>query len=92
MDFIVPREFCPYCLSELNRAVATFGTNAPKPGDFTICVYCAEVLEFDEKLKPVRPTNLEKDFADDPELAETIRKMQALAREHKPAREPRGDA
>lgn len=42
---------CPQCKTLVNGATAAdFSDITPKPGDGTVCFYCAEILEFDEDL------------------------------------------
>lgn len=44
----LPASSCPECGKNLD---VTEGTGKPKPGDFTLCAYCASVNTFDEDLK-----------------------------------------
>jgi len=39
---------CPHCRKQLDAAtlVTSVGGKAPKTGDFTVCLYCAEVLRW----------------------------------------------
>ena len=43
---------CPSCGENNNGALpATEDERAPEPGDFSICAYCAAILEFDDGLR-----------------------------------------
>lgn len=46
--FDTPGLVCPVCHTELDAATNVEDDQAPKPGDVTICVYCATVMEFTE--------------------------------------------
>jgi hypothetical protein len=41
---------CPACLYRLDAAIAAFKDVTPSPGDFTVCIQCGAVLEFDNNL------------------------------------------
>lgn len=42
---------CPACSMPLDAATGVDGNTIPNPGDISICIYCASVLEFNEELK-----------------------------------------
>lgn len=51
--------YCPRCGVQ-NDMVTPVGRNDhPKPGDFSICYYCACLLQFDENLKLIALTEKE---------------------------------
>lgn len=77
----MPVSSCPCCGRALDGA--TGDAPKPEPGDFTICLYCAEPALFDEDLQLRAPTGEETEqFYAVPELA----RMQALAAHHARAR------
>ena len=46
-DYHIPPCHCPRCGRKLDGALeASPGERGPMPGDFTVCIYCAEVLTF----------------------------------------------
>jgi hypothetical protein len=59
-DYAVPPSPCPFCGAVLEFASGSEGK--PEPGVITICIKCAEVLEFDQSMKviPVRQETLDK--------------------------------
>ena len=52
-DYLGHEDGCPICFHKLDAATCVSGTAPPKPGDLTVCVYCAEPLMFDESLRHV---------------------------------------
>jgi hypothetical protein len=43
---------CPHCGQELDAATDTFRVGArPKPGDISVCLYCAAILQFNAALQ-----------------------------------------
>lgn len=50
---------CPYCDSKIDGASDPLGDAEPKPGDITICIYCAGLMVFDQLLIPRFPTDEE---------------------------------
>lgn len=44
--FHVPLMHCPVCDHVVNCHGATAPTIGPRPGDFTLCVYCGMLLSF----------------------------------------------
>jgi len=42
--------FCPLCFHLLDGVTNMTGREAPQPGDFTVCIYCANVLRFTDKM------------------------------------------
>lgn len=46
---------CPQCGKTLDEATCMNATSlTPKPGDFTVCVYCGEILTFTQSLGVAR--------------------------------------
>ncbi len=41
---------CPTCHASLDGVTDPMGENTPRPGDFTICAYCQEILTFTDEL------------------------------------------
>jgi hypothetical protein len=41
---------CPWC-GKLNDAATGLGETGPRPGDFSVCLTCAQPLVFDETLR-----------------------------------------
>lgn len=49
------KRFCPHCKHTLDAASNMKDENAkPRKGDFTVCINCAEILEFDKNLRPAK--------------------------------------
>ena len=46
VDHHVPLTHCPFCGKELDGASGTNGDQAPRPGDFSVCIGCASPLVF----------------------------------------------
>ncbi len=45
---------CPNCLHKIECDTQVIGIHKPpKPGDLAICLYCAQLLQFDEQLDRV---------------------------------------
>jgi hypothetical protein len=45
-----PESACPKCGTKFNRATSATGGHTPTAGDFTICLACAEILQFRDDL------------------------------------------
>lgn len=73
---------CPYCEARLDAASHTTEKIAPKPGDLTVCMYCASVLVFDPLLVPSKPMpgEIEATFAKDKPFADEVRRIQRAVR------------
>ncbi len=41
---------CPTCQATLDGVTDPDGENTPRPGDFTVCAYCQEILTFTDEL------------------------------------------
>jgi hypothetical protein len=75
---------CPSCGKEFDAASNAEGEGRPRPGDWTMCFGCGELLAFDETLTPRALTEAEQREADaDPR----VRNMQYV---HRMMRENRG--
>ena len=56
--FKLPPDKCPWCGKVVNAASGVGSRSAPRPGDFSVCDRCGEVLRFGSDLKLARaPTN-----------------------------------
>lgn len=51
-----PAHPCPHCKKVLNAATGIDHGLYPKPGDLTICIGCAECLQFGENLTLIKPS------------------------------------
>ena len=47
----LPVNVCPTCFYELDCATNTTGSRRPRPGDFSVCMKCGEIMVFDESLR-----------------------------------------
>ena len=48
----VEKEQCPTCGHSINAATdVSDENNAPRPGDFTICLYCQDIFKFGQELQ-----------------------------------------
>lgn len=43
--------FCPFCFKLLTGSSNLQGPEPPRPGDFTVCIDCCNVLRFDENMQ-----------------------------------------
>ena len=80
---VVPTSFCPYCLKKLNRAGHMNRQFRPRPGDFSVCIDCGNILQFDADLRVIKPalSVVEQAFRDDPAFEREVRSFQrAIAR------------
>jgi hypothetical protein len=50
-------DLCPNCGARLDTTASIKTERKPKPGDFSICMYCGAALTFDEKLLHVKMTD-----------------------------------
>lgn len=46
----VTESTCPSCYRKLDLATDPEGKNIPKPNDLTVCIYCQEILIFQEDM------------------------------------------
>ena len=75
-DWTMPESWCPACLHRFNGAGSPFHDTPPRPGDYSVCIECAEILTFDANLKTVLPDPivLAAELAADPELRAVLTK------------------
>lgn len=52
-SYLGHEDACPICFHELDSATDIVGNDKPKPGDLSVCLYCAELLVFDDALRHV---------------------------------------
>jgi len=88
----MPDQRCPQCGKNLNRSSPVdLQLLAPVPGDFTICIGCVAVLQFDQQMKLQVPEQAAIEQLD----AQTLRQLiaaQNLILSLKAERQSRGDA
>ena len=60
---ITPDCLCPLCGHKFNRASDLRNEAAPCAGDFSICIHCAGLLVFDADLLVRKPTQAEREIA-----------------------------
>lgn len=54
-DHLLPnKDGCPVCFHRLDAAACIEEDAHPKPGDLTVCFYCATLLRFDDQLRHVK--------------------------------------
>lgn len=51
---------CPVCGKAVNAATGVDHNHSPAPGDVTMCIECAHILFFDERLTLRQPTSAER--------------------------------
>lgn len=80
----VPSAPCPTCGKKLDAATCMSSDAQPRPGDYTVCLYCANVLRFRDGMK-LAVLSLEdaEDLARDREFARKIFKAQRLIAQFK---------
>jgi hypothetical protein len=71
----VPACPCPHCKRMLDRASDPQSAASPRPGDFSLCVYCGAVLRFTETML-LRATTLRERSDAPPKL---VKYAQAIA-------------
>jgi hypothetical protein len=47
----MPPSPCPSCGQVLDGAGDPWGLHRPKPGDFTVCIYCGAGLRYDRQMQ-----------------------------------------
>jgi hypothetical protein len=78
---VVKATACPKCGRKLDVATCTYDEAlVPKPGDFSVCIGCAEVLRFDHELEPVLAVPAELAELDPEMLARLERSRAAIRR------------
>ena len=56
-DFKARMSKCPWCGAKNDGAAAIDGEKGPRPGDFTICSRCVNLLVFDEDMTLLKGTS-----------------------------------
>ncbi len=51
--FRTGEDYCPSCKHLVDSATPAKGDCDPSPGDVSLCLYCGELLEFNQHLKVV---------------------------------------
>lgn len=70
---------CPKCGKTLDAACSLHNPEArPTPGDVSICIYCAALLQFDEALAPQILTNEALDAMPGEFIAELLHAQSSL--------------
>lgn len=79
---VMPVTYCPACLYKFDRASDFDGLGTkPKPGDATLCMRCAAILEFDSDLRPKMPSaQMLADIDADPKLSAQLDQGQRAIR------------
>ena len=68
-----PGQVCPSCGGKLEAHTDAYGEATAKPGDVAICVYCAELLRFDEQLHVRAVDDLERaSLLTDPRVEQAV--------------------
>jgi hypothetical protein len=49
-ETVIPEYHCPACGRELNATTDPFSDYTPKPGNYTICIYCTHIMIFGKDL------------------------------------------
>ncbi len=82
-DYRVPESKCPFCFAELDRACNTDAEGGPRPGDMSICLYCARILKFGPMTQLVLPTpeDFEELMRQSPETILLLMKNQRAVRQ-----------
>ena len=79
---------CPVCGRVLDAASMVGGEGRPKPGDFTVCMYCSSILRFDGNLSLRQPGDRALIMAQRSEVWPLLERVQRAARA---VREESGD-
>ena len=76
-DWSITRCHCPVCLHTFNAAGHPGHDDPPKPGDYTVCIECAVVLEFTPSMTVRQPTVAEVVAARmaDPDLDRNLQRI-----------------
>ncbi len=74
---LATRPFCP-CGKGLDGFTSTARPALPKPGDFTVCAYCARILIFGKGLSAFREAEAEDMRKLDSETAHALNKAKRL--------------
>ena len=82
-DHVTPESRCPYCGHRFNRAanIDDADDRGPAPGDITICIACASILEYGADGVAVGlPPEREKEIAADAQVQRARAAVLALDR------------
>lgn len=77
------KDNCPVCKHELGENTSGKGENIkPKPGDFSLCLYCQAILKFtpEMKLRAVTKPEIIKLIEENPEMVIRLATAQTIAR------------
>lgn len=76
---------CPSCGMKMDAATSVTGggEHIPRPGDYSVCLQCGQILIFDEEREPVLalPEDLEHAEKTSPENFKLLMKASAIAKE-----------
>ena len=54
-------QFCPFCFQVIDAVSPAENAHiVPKPGDFTLCIYCAAILTFDADMMQLASSLLKR--------------------------------
>lgn len=76
-----PVVLCPVCGHTLDAASSLTTPEArPEPGDFTVCIECARVLQFDARLRlvSVPAATVARELTENEELQRTVQAIRHL--------------
>lgn len=82
-----PLSSCPACGTELDAAGGSDKAGQPKPGDLSVCINCATILQFDEQLHlhlaPGEVVNQAR--AENPELVDYVQAVTDMLKRGAPS-------
>lgn len=73
-----PLNYCPHCNQKIDSATHFEKRISPKPGDITICGYCAVILQFDHDLRLMLCPDEEIKKFSDAEAEDIAKKRNAI--------------
>jgi hypothetical protein len=82
-EYHLPTALCPVCGHTMNAADSVAPPHRkPEEGDWTVCIGCAGVLQFDSALRfiAVPPLEVGRELKKNPELAMTIKAVREMHR------------
>jgi hypothetical protein len=83
----VPPSFCPFCFYQMD-AVSSVGSEAvPEPGDFTVCIDCCKVLQFDANMQLCAASLLDIPMHSRMDFAKVVTKCEQM-KAKRPKRRP----
>jgi hypothetical protein len=82
VDYSVPPGRCPYCDAKLDRAGRLERDRGPQPGDLSVCIHCAQPMQFDQQLRltKISDAHLKIIMKEDPMFARELREYQRRVR------------